>query len=833
MKNIGTGWRGSGRALLTPLACGLAVLLNPDPALATEVHVADSAGITAALAILVGICVASAGWLMVRRQTDMALNNRLLADSLRQTELMLSRAPMGWIAWTSSGLEVRSPHLAEWFGAAAEGGVCGLGEELDPECYDRLSAAAEDLRREDRPRALTVTSRDGARTYEVRGEILDSIDPDALRHVLWFRDVSEDAAIIAELEDEVGVRAAERDRLAGALDSLTIPVWLRDRELGVVWVNQAYAAAAEADREALLATARGGGEAVPDIYSARALAERAAASGEAQAERRSIVMSKDLRAMNVAEAPMPEGAGLAGHAQDLTEIEDTRAALRRYVEAHEDVLENLATPIAIFGADRRLKLFNSAYSGLWRLNEDWLSSQPDCGEVLEQLREARRLEEQIDFQSYKKSMLDLFTSIIEPYEEVMHLPDGTTLRVRISPHPLGGLLFLYQDITDRLELERTRNTLVAVQAASLNNLRDGVAVFGADGKLKLANPAFSDIWSLSPERLIDEPHIGDLTKALRHFFASDLEWIAWRQEVIGWIGERQMKSLRIERNDDTIIELAAVPLPDGNLLLVSQDMTDTIHVERALRERAEALEAADQLKTQFVASVSYELRTPLNTIIGFTEILDNGYIGDLSERQCEYIRGILEASHHLLELVNDILDLASIEAGRMVLDLKSFDLCAALRTVPPMFGDSHFHRNVEVEFDCALDLGNVVADERRVRQVVFNLLNNAIDSSEPGGVVRLGARRAGDEIEICVTDNGPGVGLEEQGDIFERFHAIGLHSRPTPGGGLGLSLAKQLVELHGGRIEHDWEPGVETRVTFFLPTMQADARAIERAVAQA
>ena len=109
------------------------------------------------------------------------------------------------------------------------------------------------------PRALTVTSRDGARTYEVRGEILDGIDLDALRHVLWFRDVSEDTAIIAELEDEVAARAAERDRLVGALDSLPIPVWLRDQELRFIWVNKAYAAAAEADREALLAAARGGG----------------------------------------------------------------------------------------------------------------------------------------------------------------------------------------------------------------------------------------------------------------------------------------------------------------------------------------------------------------------------------------------------------------------------------------------------------------------------------------------------------------------------------------------------------------------------------------------
>ena len=161
-----------------------------------------------------------------------------------------------------------------------------------------------------------------------------------------------------------------------------------------------------------------------------------------------------------------------------------------------------------------------------------------------------------------------------------------------------------------------------------------------------------------------------------HFAPAEFE--KHRREFIAHVSERARSSLRLSRRDNTVLDCAFVPLPDGATLVTYLDISDSVQVERALRERTEALETADRLKSEFVANVSYELRTPLNTVIGFTEILVNQYFGPLNERQLEYARGVLESSQQLLSLINDILDLATIEAGLIVLEVESVDVHSVL-----------------------------------------------------------------------------------------------------------------------------------------------------------
>ena len=185
-----------------------------------------------------------------------------------------------------------------------------------------------------------------------------------------------------------------------------------------------------------------------------------------------------------------------------------------------------------------------------------------------------------------------------------------------------------------------------------------------------------------------------------------------------------------------------MPLPDGNVLLSYLDVTDSTRVEHALRERNEALETAGRLKSEFIANVSYELRTPLNAIIGFAEILTNQYFGELTPRQLDYSRGILDSSHRLLSLINDILDLATIEAGYMTLETGQLDIHTLMSSVLTLTRERARNQNLKLDFDCPPDIGTIEADERRLKQALFNLISNAIKFTPAGGSMTVWRRGA-------------------------------------------------------------------------------------------
>jgi signal transduction histidine kinase len=221
------------------------------------------------------------------------------------------------------------------------------------------------------------------------------------------------------------------------------------------------------------------------------------------------------------------------------------------------------------------------------------------------------------------------------------------------------------------------------------------------------------------------------------------------------------------------------------------------------------------LKSEFIANVSYELRTPLNAIIGFAEILTNQYFGELNPRQLDYSRGILDSSNRLLSLINDILDLATIEAGYMQLETESVDIHALMSSVLALTRERARKQGLKLEFSCPRDIGSLAADEKRLKQALFNLISNALKFTPPGGTVTLGARRQGGTVALFVADTGVGVPREDQQRIFEKFERGNPQARQS-GPGLGLSLVKSFIELHGGRVEMDSKPGSGTTVTCYL-----------------
>jgi signal transduction histidine kinase len=257
-------------------------------------------------------------------------------------------------------------------------------------------------------------------------------------------------------------------------------------------------------------------------------------------------------------------------------------------------------------------------------------------------------------------------------------------------------------------------------------------------------------------------------------------------------------------------------LPDGATMLTFQDVSDTVNVERALRERNEALETADEIKIDFVHHVSYELRSPLTNIIGFAELLNDSRLGELTDKQREYLAYITASSTSLFAIINNILDLASIDAGAMTLNLGEVDIAAAMDVAAEGIRDRLVKDNITLDILAAPGIGSFTADASRVRQILFNLLSNAAGFSPPDETIVFSAKRHADAVVFTVTDRGPGIPEHVQDKVFDLFetHSQGSQHR---GAGLGLSLVRSFVQLHGGTVNLDSAAGRGTSVTCVFP----------------
>jgi signal transduction histidine kinase len=396
------------------------------------------------------------------------------------------------------------------------------------------------------------------------------------------------------------------------------------------------------------------------------------------------------------------------------------------------------------------------------------------------------------------------------------------VRVGTTPNPEGGVIYLFHDVTRRLDLERRYDALIRVQGETLDNLSEAVAVFASDGRLRLFNPAFAQMWTLGPGVLAERPHIEAVIGWCHALSGDNPIWQRLRTTVTA-IEDREAVAGRIERRDGSVVDCATMPLPDGASLVTFQDVTDTVNVERALRERNEALEEADKIKIEFVHHVSYELRSPLTNIIGFLYFLFQPSTGPLSDKQREYLSDIQVSTNALLAIVSNILDLATIDAGAMRLNLGTVDIRKTMEDAAEGVQDRLVQGGITLNIRAAPDIGSFVADGSRVRQVLFNLLSNAIGFSPAGETVTLAAQRLKDAVVFSVTDHGPGIPPDVKDKVFDWFetHSLGSQHRGT---GLGLSLVRSFVELHGGTVTLDSAVGRGTTVTCVLPLGAADER---------
>jgi signal transduction histidine kinase len=595
-------------------------------------------------------------------------------------------------------------------------------------------------------------------------------------------------------------------RLAECLDALPGPAWIADSSGRLAWANAAWLEATEASS---LEDARGRGLSLDP--ATETLVREAAVAGEPRDDLRWLTLQGRRRAFQLLARPLSDG-GVLAVALDVTELEDSREAYRRHVEAHDETLNHIAEAVAIFSQDRGLLFHNTAFAELWALEPAWLAERPTHGEILDRLRQRRRLPETADYAGWKGRELKRYEETGPQPDDQWTLPDGRTLRVVRQNHPLGGLLLLFSDITGELKMKAQFNALIQVQQATLDKLNDAVAVFGSDGRLRLHNEAFERFWNVSAPQLdaaTDFDGVVDLCVPRLH----DMGF--W-QELKGRVTDtdpqaRAPMAGEARTSDSRIVEFQSRPLPDGATLIAFADITDTRSLQRAVSEGEAALQEAERLKRDFVGNVSYELRTPLTTILGYSELLDHMGAA-LSDRARGHVAAVRVAASQLARSIDDVLDMAQVDAGEMALDLGDVSMEEVLSAAATRWEREAEGAQARIEVALDGEIGVIRADARRLGQTLDHLLENAIRQSPPGGVVTLSARRTLGEVQIQVSDTGRGIPFHVQAHIFDRF--IG---RDRGGPGLGLALVKALVELHGGWVALESEPGAGATFTCHLP----------------
>lgn len=381
------------------------------------------------------------------------------------------------------------------------------------------------------------------------------------------------------------------------------------------------------------------------------------------------------------------------------------------------------------------------------------------------------------------------------------------------------MLLLFSDITDELKLRSRYNAQIQVQTATLDKLNDAVAVFGSDGRIRLHNEAFDAFWGVTGEALDAAGDFDAVAALCQSTMPDPALWLGLKARVADPDPESRVPIAgEGKTTDGRIASWLTRPLPDGATLVAFSDVTARRGLEQALAAKAQALEESTALKREFVGSVSYELRTPLTTIVGYSELLEMQ--ADLPERSRQHAGAIRVAASQLASSIDDVLDMAQIDAGEMELQLGDVRVRDLMDAAAERVWARVEARGASLRVDCPSGLRPIRADAQRVGQALDHLLDHAARAVSEGGSVTLAAEATASEVRIRVEDTGRGIPYHLQAHVFDRFVR-----RERGGPGVGLALVKALVELHGGWAEVESEPGKGATFILHLPLEAAGVAA--------
>ncbi len=773
--------------------------------------------------VLLGLLLAGwtfgAVWLVLAAQRQ-ARQARAARSTARRVTRMIEDSPAIPLL-VKPDFAVEGPdRLAAWLGLDKLPGylseLSGEDTGLTPEALEELQQAVRRTQKTAAPFRMVVTPRGSSRNLAIRGHIADPVVASDGVAMLWWFDFSDSHDELKRMRAESERAKGDFRALVGLIEAAPMPMWFRGPDMRLRLVNSAYVKAVGAPSAHDVVT-----EQIELIETVEGVSAAQAAQGSQRSDMpvQRIVQAtvgSQRRSLRVSDLPLGK-EGVAGYAIDIEEMEEQARAFRAFREAQRSMLDQLSLGVAQFDADRRLTFANQPFLRIFELPGSVQADPPDFDRFLDLARDRARLPETRDFPQWRREVGLWFTADA-PVEDSWSLSDNTHLRMLAQPMPDGGLVLVAEDRSEQLALSATRDTLLRTRAATFDSLFEALAVFAPDGKVQLWNRSFPAIWEIDEGFFDAHPHVDALLGRIGKQLA--------RPGQVGAIGEvvraatldRRQRSGRVALEDGRVLEFAGVPLPDGNGLLTVLDVTDSTRAEEALRERNAALEEADAVKTRFLANMSYEFRTPLTSIGGFAELLQSGVAGELTPQGQDYVAAIIASVERLTRQIESVLDLTQSEAGLLPMATEETPIFDLVTNVVLEREETIEERGLTLDLRGDKGAGLVMADRRQLGRAIGNLLDNAIAATPAGGRIFVALSRKRDTVRIVVSDNGAGMKPSELARAMDGYRL----EKPGEEGkagkrGLGLPLARQLVEAHGGRLDIQSEKGLGTTATIILP----------------
>lgn len=763
--------------------------------------------------------LAAAALLGARKRQRKAEASQRLARRLGR---MVEESPALPMLVRADGRIEAPPRLAAWFGLDAMPGYLSEldgGSDADPRGLDEyqlslLSDAVRTTQKTGAPFRLTLVARGAATALGARGSLADPQISPAGAALVWFFDQSEAEAELAQLRHDSDSARADFAGLSGLIEAAPLPMWFRGRDLALRLVNSAYVRAVGARSSGDVVAA--GTELVEPVdgVGPRDAAATALRRGMPVERIVSATIGAQRRALRVIDLPLGTD-GVAGYAVDIEDMEELTRQFRRFRAAQRQMLDTMSAAVAQFDEARNLVFVNQPFLRLFSVSPAFVADTPPFDRVLDRLRDGGRLPEVRDFPEWRRERQGWFLSR-GAREEPWHLSDGTHLRVVAQPMPDGGLLMIFEDRTEQLQLSATRDTLLRTRTATFDNLFESLAVFGPDSRLQLWNRRFAADWGLDEEVLATHPRADVILTHISGKLRRPSQVATIAQVIEAATLERRQQTGRLALADGRTLAFGGVPLPDGNGLLTVLDVTDSQKAETMLRERNAALVEADAVKTRFIANMSYEFRTPLTSIRGFAEMLEGGLAGDLPEQARDYVTAILASVDRLGEQIETVLDLSQGEAGTLPVAREPVAIFALLTQVVTERAERIAAAGLTLDLRGSDAVGTVTGDAPRLRRAFGHLVDNAIEATAAGGRILVEtARRPDRKVRVVVSDNGRGMEPAQLARAIEGLAAPGEGTDRRPG--LGLQLVRRLIDAHGGTIEIASEPGQGTSAVITLP----------------
>ncbi|MEM6676430.1 MAG: PAS-domain containing protein, partial [Pseudomonadota bacterium] len=733
-----------------------------------------------------------------------ALRRTALADAGREAAEALIDGPLFRLR---DGVIVDLTPEAEALQGAARGlRLDAVLADLLEDGREEAISALDSLERTGRTMRLLVTDRKG-RPWELSGR------PRGGELIVTLRDASLSVTELRKSEARISLRERaleagwyERRAILNMLTTGSAIAWHRGRDGQMTWSS------------GCVKTRHG------NVSAQETVALIRARPGDTAADENGVVRSRieilpagaiEPLPLHVIEVFAADGTA-TGLAMDATVAAQAERTLSRFVQTMTETFAHLTAGLAIFDRNQKLVLFNPAFAQMLQLDPAWLANRPSLRDALDMLRTKRRIPETGDFHSWRARLLSLFENPERvDFDEVWHLADGTNIKVLARPHPHGSLAFVFDDISDRVRLEQRYRQSIDLQEATLNRLDEALAVFGTDGRLQLVNDAFHEIFRTDPSMMRPGTHAREVM-ALCSGLTVEAELWTQVAAFITAADARQPFTEGVTLGSSRRLRVRVAALPGGGTMLVAADVTDSERIAEALRDRNEALEAAEEMRTAVLDQISHRLRTPLNTIFGFGQLLSDARFGQLSERQGEYAGGILEASGQLLDTIDEVTNLAALRPGARPEDDAVPPLAETLELTRALLQKRAAEAGVALSVDLPDEALLPACPPAHLRQALFSMTAGAILRAGRGGAVSLAAERREGAIAIDVFETraapiGPEDGASEgafQGASVGASGGVsggattgaGSDAAPTDPdpGSTALALSRRLVEGVGG-----------------------------------